>query len=278
MNDAFLLDDDLASASDETVTIRLGAPSDTRAIERLAELDEGDAGIGPHLVADEDGEIVATLSLADGTVRGNPFRRTAEVVALLRLRAEQLHAKGRERRSMLRALGRLATSMLAAAALTAVLATSAFAAQAAPKPGFMPGTWKVVGTIAGSSVDGPMTTVFTGKVGFTLTVAKSLKVGGDGTWAMTMTGTGPVASTMNGTAAVKLSGTSVDVRFAGQQSVTGTVGDGVRSTPIRMNRPLNGKLVITRAGKCRVTGTSPMGGGAKLTWTALLAGSGTCRA
>ena len=163
-------------------------------------------------------------------------------------------------------------------ALAAALASSTAAAPSAPKPGFLPGTWKVSGTISGSSVDGPMTTVFTGKVGLTLTVAKNLKVGGSGTWAMTMTGTGPIGSVMNGTAAVKLSGSSVDVRFAGQQSVSGTVGDGTRSTPISMSRPFSGKLVIKRAGKCRVTGTSPMGGGAILTWTALLAGSGTCRA
>lgn len=275
MNDAFLLDD---HAADDEVTIRLGSQSDGPAIERLAELDEGAAGEGPHLVADEDGEIVATLSLTDGTTRGNPFRHTAGAVALLRLRAEQLRLDARARRSTRRSVGRLAASVLALVALAAALASSTAAAPSAPKPGFLPGTWKVSGTISGSSVDGPMTTVFTGKVGLTLTVAKNLKVGGSGTWAMTMTGTGPIGSVMNGTAAVKLSGSSVDVRFAGQQSVSGTVGDGTRSTPISMSRPFSGKLVIKRAGKCRVTGTSPMGGGATLTWTALLAGSGTCRA
>jgi len=275
MNDALLFDD---PTPEPEVTIRLGSQSDRAAIERLAELDEGDAGERPHLVADEDGEIVATLSLADGTTRGNPFRHTAGVVALLRLRAEQLRTDARARRTPRRSLGRVAATVLALAALATAVATPATAAPAAPKPGFMPGTWKVVGTIAGSSVDGPMKTVFTGKVGLTLTVARNLTVGGSGTWVMRMTGTGPIGSVMNGTAAVKLSGTSVDVRFAGQQSVSGTVGDGTRSTPIRMTRPLSGKLVIKRAGKCRVTGTSPMGGGATLTWTAQLAGSGTCRA
>lgn len=43
-----------------------------------------------------------------------------------------------------------------------------------------------------------------------------------------------------------------------------------------MNQPVRGKLVIKRAGHCRVTGIAPMRGGATLTWTALLAGSGTC--
>jgi hypothetical protein len=179
------------------------------------------------------------------------------------------------------ALSHTLTRRIAAAAVAAVtlaLAGLAHAGQAAPKPGFLPGTWNVTGTISGSSVDGPMTTVFGGSIRMTLKVAKSYKVGGSGTWQMTMKGSGPVSSSMNGTAAVTLSGSSVDVRFAGQQSVTGTVSDGALSTPIRMNRPLSGKLVIKRAGKCRVTGTAPMGGGARLTWTALLAGSGTCRA
>jgi hypothetical protein len=177
---------------------------------------------------------------------------------------------------MLRKLTHLAASASALAAVTCALAADSQAAQAAPKPGFVPGTWQVAGTISGSATDGPMTTVFSGQVRFRLTVAKNLRVGGGGTWAMTMKGTGPVGSTMNGTAAVKLSGTSIDVRFAGQQNVTGTVSDGVLSTPIRMSRPLTGKLVIKRAGHCRVTGIAPMGGGATLTWTALLAGSGKC--
>jgi hypothetical protein len=173
------------------------------------------------------------------------------------------------------------TRRIAAAAIAALaLAASAHpdAGQAVPKPGFLPGTWNVTGTIAGSAVDGPMSTVFAGSIRMTLKVGTNLEVGGTGTWRMTMKGTGPVSSSMSGNAAVTLTGSSVDVRFAGQQRVTGTVGDGTLSTPIRMNRPLSGKLVIKRAGKCRVTGTAPMGGGATLTWTALLAGSGTCRA
>jgi hypothetical protein len=175
-------------------------------------------------------------------------------------------------------LTHLVGSAVAIVALAGLVAATATASPTAPTPGYLPGKWQVTGTISGSSSDGPMTTVFGGKLRFTLNVARNLSVGGAGTWAMTMKGTGPVGSTMNGTAAVTLSGTSVDVRFAGQQRVTGTVSDGTLSTPIRMTRPLTGRLVIKRAGQCRVTGTSPMGGGVTLAWTALLAGSGTCRA
>lgn len=74
------------------LTIRVGNESDRRAIERLGELDEQDPGDGPHLVADEDGEVVAALSLADGTTVADPFRLTAAWVDLLRIRAAQLRA------------------------------------------------------------------------------------------------------------------------------------------------------------------------------------------
>lgn len=167
---------------------------------------------------------------------------------------------------------------LVLAVVAAVVAALAASAPAAPKPGFLPGTWKGVGTISGKSVDGPLTTVFTGKMSFTLKVAPSYSVGGSGVWSMTMKGSGPIASKLSGSAPVTLSGSSVAVRFTGQQKVSGVVSDGAQSRPIGFTRPLAGKLVITRAGTCRVTGTSPMGAGVRLTWTAVLAGSGTCRA
>ena len=93
MNEPFLYDDELYEAAD--VTIRLGDKGDRAAIARLGELDDRDPGDGPHLVADEDGEIVAALSLRDGKAVGNPFRRTAQCIELLRFRATQLGAGGR---------------------------------------------------------------------------------------------------------------------------------------------------------------------------------------
>jgi hypothetical protein len=96
MNDPFLYDDTLYEPAD--VTIRLGDTSDREAIARLGELDEQDPGYGPHLVADEDGEIVAALSLTDGVTVGDPFRRTAQCIELLRFRAAQLGTGGGRRR------------------------------------------------------------------------------------------------------------------------------------------------------------------------------------
>ena len=162
------------------------------------------------------------------------------------------------------------------AALAAVLPLAAApAAETAAKPGFAPGVWRGTATISGTSSDGPMTTAFSGKVRFTLTVKPSLAAGGTGTWTMTMKGTGPVVSTMKGSAALKLTGTGSDVRYTGTQKVAGTVSDGTISHPVGFTRVIKGRLVITRAGSCKVVGTSPMGGGLSFRWTATN-GTGTC--
>ena len=74
-----------------TTTLRLAGNHDRKALERLADLDQrDDVGESPHVVAEEDGEIVAALSLSDGTALCHPFRATAHAIALLRLRVAQL--------------------------------------------------------------------------------------------------------------------------------------------------------------------------------------------
>ena len=167
----------------------------------------------------------------------------------------------------------LAAAALAAAALAAVAAASG---QAAPKPGFVPGTWIGTGTISGSSADGPLKTVFSGSISFTLKVAPSLAASGSGSWAMTMKGSGPVSSMMKGSAPVQMRGSGSDVRYTGTQKVSGVVSDGTMSRKLSFSRPLSGRLVITRAGTCRVSGSSTTGG-VTLSWSAQLQGSGTCR-
>jgi hypothetical protein len=162
--------------------------------------------------------------------------------------------------------------------VTAATLGSASSTWAAPKVGFLPGTWVGTGKISGQTGDGPMSEEWNGNVRFTLVVSPGLTAGGSGTWALTMKGTGPVASTMNGSAALKMSGPATDVRYTGTQKISGSVSDGTRSTAINFTRPLTGRLVIARAGKCRVNGSSPMGPGVKFTWSAQLAGSGTCNA
>jgi hypothetical protein len=45
------------------------------------------SGGGPHLIAAREGRVDAALSLASGEVVSDPFRRTAELVELLRCQA-----------------------------------------------------------------------------------------------------------------------------------------------------------------------------------------------
>jgi hypothetical protein len=79
--------------------IRLAWPSDAAALVRLAQLDSalaaaaelpGRAATGDVLVAIVDDEPVAALSVADGLLVSDPFRRTDALIAQLHLRRQQL--------------------------------------------------------------------------------------------------------------------------------------------------------------------------------------------
>jgi hypothetical protein len=75
----------------ESLTIRLVAPSDGAALRRLAELDSAPPpSAAPMLVAEVDGELRAALPLDGGRAIADPFRPTAELVAILAQRARQL--------------------------------------------------------------------------------------------------------------------------------------------------------------------------------------------
>jgi hypothetical protein len=70
---------------DPTVVIRAARGSDGTALENLARMDSQRPVSGDVLVAEQDGVIVAAI--AGDRVIADPFRPTAELVALLRLRA-----------------------------------------------------------------------------------------------------------------------------------------------------------------------------------------------
>lgn len=74
---------------DREVTIRLASPGDLPGTVRVAERDTRPVPQSPVLVAVCEGEIVAALSLRDGQAAADPFRPTADIVALLRCRAGQ---------------------------------------------------------------------------------------------------------------------------------------------------------------------------------------------
>ena len=74
----------------DSLVIRTATASDAEALQRLAALDSRSLVAGPHLLAELDGQAVAALSRADGSVVADPFSRTDSVVVMLRRRAEQL--------------------------------------------------------------------------------------------------------------------------------------------------------------------------------------------
>ncbi len=77
-------------------------PVDEGTLARLTALDETEPLAEPVLLAVADGKAVAALSVADGRVAADPFARTADAVAMLRLRARQEQRRSARRRPGLR--------------------------------------------------------------------------------------------------------------------------------------------------------------------------------
>lgn len=75
---------------DHDVTIRTAREGDAIALGRLAQLDSGLYLGGPALVAEVCGRPVAALPLDGSRPFADPFRRTAQVTAMLELRRDQL--------------------------------------------------------------------------------------------------------------------------------------------------------------------------------------------
>jgi hypothetical protein len=74
-------------ATDTDITIRAAEAADAPRIARLAGRDTADTPAEPVLVAEVAGAMRAAISLQDGQVVADPFHRTAELVAMLRIRA-----------------------------------------------------------------------------------------------------------------------------------------------------------------------------------------------
>jgi hypothetical protein len=122
-------------------TIRPSSHSDQRALERLSELEDSDPGSAPHLVAEQDGEVVASLSLRDDVALGDPFRPTAEVISVLRACATHVSPRRPGGRRLVRRVAALAsTAMIAVAALALGAANATASPQAKPLTGTWTGT------------------------------------------------------------------------------------------------------------------------------------------
>ena len=90
------------------ITVRYSVASDLSELARLAALDSASPPRGPALVAEADSRMLAALPLGSGRPIADPFEPTAEILELLRLRADQLEAGERpglrdRLRSLLRA-------------------------------------------------------------------------------------------------------------------------------------------------------------------------------
>ena len=89
----------LTTATHQRLTVRIAADHDAYALAQLAAVDSADPLAGRVLVAEIDGRPVAAVSLTDGTVVADPFRRTADVVQMLRVRAAQMRGESVSRRA-----------------------------------------------------------------------------------------------------------------------------------------------------------------------------------
>ena len=72
------------------IAVRKLSASDRSALARIAALDTAPIPTGELLGAEVDGTLVAAISLVDGSVVADPFRRSTSAIELLSLRADQL--------------------------------------------------------------------------------------------------------------------------------------------------------------------------------------------
>lgn len=77
-----------------SVVIRLAVAADEGRLRRLAHLDSSRPLSGRTLIAEQEGALVAAVSIPSGAAIADPFVPTADTLALLRLRAEQLSRTG----------------------------------------------------------------------------------------------------------------------------------------------------------------------------------------
>jgi hypothetical protein len=87
-----------STALTDEVVIRRAFPEDASTLARLALLDSQRPIAGPALLAERGGVAVAAVALDGSRTVADPFSPTADLVALLHLRADALSAPARSRR------------------------------------------------------------------------------------------------------------------------------------------------------------------------------------
>jgi hypothetical protein len=95
--------------TNSTLTIRRASGADEIALHELAQLDSSRAPHGDVLVAEVCSELWAAVEVESGAAVADPFRPSADLVELLRFRAEGVRGDQRvERRRLGGLLPRLA--------------------------------------------------------------------------------------------------------------------------------------------------------------------------
>ena len=92
------------------VTIREATPLDVERLRQLAERDSAPIPEGPLMVGEVEGEIRAAVSMTSGATIADPFHRTADVIALIYARTDQLRRRRRRVRVAARTPAPAATS------------------------------------------------------------------------------------------------------------------------------------------------------------------------
>jgi hypothetical protein len=75
-----------------TYVIRRATDADRDVLERIARLDTQQPLDGPALIGEVGGKPAAAIAISDGRVIADPFARTSNLVALLRVRHRALRA------------------------------------------------------------------------------------------------------------------------------------------------------------------------------------------
>src|SRR6266516_5476913 len=88
----------------DAISIRRLGDEDLAAVERLAQLESRRPPEGTLLGVEIEGRLLAAISLATGESIADPFSRSAELRALLELRAAQLRRRENGRRRLPRYL------------------------------------------------------------------------------------------------------------------------------------------------------------------------------
>jgi hypothetical protein len=73
------------------LTIRRATAADAFALRRLAAIDSASPPTGEVLLAEMDSELWAAVAVESGDAIADPFRPSADLVELLRFRADRIH-------------------------------------------------------------------------------------------------------------------------------------------------------------------------------------------